>query len=326
MVKIDLKDRKILANLDMNARLPASELAKLVQLSRQAVEYRIERLKREKVIFGAFAIFDSVTAGYNWYRVVIRLLNATQEQKNNFVNYLQHHPQVSWLGEAGGNWDLVVNFACEDNFQFNSLFEKMILGYGAIIRDYEILIYLEIHDFERSYILPTKKLRQELYHAMKRNNFFHLDNLDKQIIQHINTNATVSYVDLGQKLNVTSNTIRNRLQELKKQDILLGFRMFINPGAFGYKTHMLFLSITQLNLEQEKNLYYYLKSIPQVTFLVKHIGKWRIGMEIETQSEEDFQRIFVDIRGKFASMISDFEAFPLFKDHTLNYFPDGCLK
>ena len=42
--KLDLKDRKILRELDMNARIPMNELAKKVGLSRQVVQYRIQRM------------------------------------------------------------------------------------------------------------------------------------------------------------------------------------------------------------------------------------------------------------------------------------------
>lgn len=44
--KIDLKDRKIIRELDMNARMGIKELAKRVGLSRQVVQYRLERMKK----------------------------------------------------------------------------------------------------------------------------------------------------------------------------------------------------------------------------------------------------------------------------------------
>ena len=49
-------------------------------------------------------------------------------------------------------------------------------------------------------------------------------------------------------------------------------------------------------------------------------------MEIETKTLEEFQEIFVDIRGKFGDLIAGFESFPLFKDHVIDYFPTGCLE
>lgn len=340
MAKIDLKDRKIISSLDMDARMPLTELAKKVGLSRQVVEYRIKRLKEEGVILGAKAVFDSATVNYEWYRVAFRMLNVNKEDKLSFIVYLKSHPFVFWLGEVGGNWDIVVNFICEDNFKFNGLFEEIINKFGKLISDYEILIYVNVYDMDRSYILEVdteqisinKKeisetgIRKEFFHEMKLNKDFFLDPLDKDIIKHLSKNADISNIELGQKLGITGNTIKNRIDEMKKAKLLLGFRLFVNPSALGFSSHMLFLGVNNISIEKEKELISYLKAIPNITFIVKHIGKWRIGMEIETKSELEFHDIFVDIRGRFSNIITGFESFPLFKDHVVNYFPEGCLK
>ena len=86
MTKIDLKDRKIISALDMNARMPLTELAKKVGLSRQVVEYRIKRMKEEGVILGAKAVFDSAAVNYKWYRTAFRMLNVKKEDKLSFID------------------------------------------------------------------------------------------------------------------------------------------------------------------------------------------------------------------------------------------------
>ncbi|MFH1275903.1 MAG: Lrp/AsnC family transcriptional regulator [Candidatus Woesearchaeota archaeon] len=326
MVKIDVKDQKILAELDMDARMPSTILAKRVGLSRQVVEYRLKRLKNEKVIFGARGIFDSVVVGYNWYRVMFRLLSINQEEKKLFMDYLRKHPFTFWLGEVGGNWDLVTNFVCKDNFHFNEIFEEVITAYGKYIRDYEVLIYVNVSDLERDYLHPKKgKLRKEFFHGMKQNTGLKLDHLDKEIIREISRDADITNVDLANKFNVTANTIKNRIDIMKKNKLLLGFRLFVNPSVLGYNSQMLLLSVNRLDLQREKQMFAYLKSIPNVTFVVKHIGKWRVAMEVECKDSQQFQEIFVDIRSKFADIITDFESFPLFKDHFIDYFPEGLL-
>lgn len=322
---LDTKDRRILAALDMHARMPLTELARSVGLSRQVVEYRIKRLHEAGIIFGALAIFDSVVVGYSWYRIAFRLLYITSEKKKAFIEHLKQNKYLLWLGEVGGNWDLVMNFICKDNFQFNAIFEEIILKYGSCIRDYEILIYIDVHDYERSYLLDKTKERAEFYHPMKYNPLVHPDRLDRLIISELSRNAWLTNLEIGQKLGVSGNTIRNRINDLIKNKVLLGFRLFINPSALGYKSYMLFFEITHLNLQKEKELYAYLKTIPNITFVVKHIGRWRIGMEIETTNDFEFQEIFVSIRGRFSEIITNFESFPLFKDHSINYFPEGNL-
>ena len=327
---MDLKDRKLLHELDMDARMPITQLAKKVGLSRQVIEYRIKRMQQEKIIYGTTAVFDSCVVGFNWYRVVFRLLHVTKGEKNNLLSYLSKHPNTMWLGEVGGNWDIVVNFICKNHFSFNKIFEELISSYGKHIQNYETLIYVDVHDYERSYLLNQKKStnfkqRKALYHQMENNQKINLDQLDQKIISELSGVSLPSNLEIARKLNVSNNTIRNRIEQMKKNKVLLGYRLFINPYTLGRKSYILFLEMANLNLEIEKNLMNYLKTISQVTFVVRQIGKWRMGIEVETESEEGFQEIFVEIRGKFNDVITNFESFPLFKDHVINYFPKGVL-
>lgn len=325
MPKLDLKDRKILVELDLNARMPLTELSKKVGLSRQVVEYRIKRMQEENIILGAKAVFDTAVIGYSWYRIMLRLLNITKEQKTQILTELKSHPHTFWLGEVGEDWDIVVNLICKDHFQFNNLFEEFFAKHSKFILDYEVLIYLNAHDFARSYLTSMAPEREELFHEMKVNPNYHLDALDKRIIAELSQDAWINNIQLGQKLGVAGNTIKNRIDLMTKNKLLLGFRLFINPSVIGYQSYMLFLGMNKLNLKREAELFAFLSSTPQITFAVKHIGKWRIGLEIETKTLNEFQDIFVEIRGKFADIITDFDSFPLFKDHMINYFPEGCL-
>ena len=50
MYKIDLKDRKILYELDLNCRQSNTRIGKKVGLKRDIVSYRIKRLQKQGVI------------------------------------------------------------------------------------------------------------------------------------------------------------------------------------------------------------------------------------------------------------------------------------
>ena len=180
--KLDLKDRKILRELDMNARIPMNELAKKVGLSRQVVQYRIQRMEKEGVVLGAITIFDSAVVGQRWFRVAIQL-KSTQKERNQIIEFLKNNQNIIWLGEVGGNWDLVVNFAFEDHFEFNQSFEKFLEEYGNVIQKYEVLIYINVRDQPRTYILEDYEIKETyLFHEMKFNPTVKLDGLDKKII------------------------------------------------------------------------------------------------------------------------------------------------
>lgn len=47
---LDIKDRRLIYYLSQDARLTNTQLAKKIGLSKNAVQYRIERLKKEGVV------------------------------------------------------------------------------------------------------------------------------------------------------------------------------------------------------------------------------------------------------------------------------------
>lgn len=326
IVKLDLKDRKILRELDMNARINVKVLANRVQLSRQVVQYRIDRMRKEGVILGAITVFDSAVVGQRWFRVVIQLQKITREKKEEFINYFKSHPHTLWLGEVGGNWDFVLNFVVNDQFSFNEIFEKILEDWGSFVKKYEVLTYISVRDQARRYLLPEYQTQQnEIFHAMKNDPELKLDELDKKLITYLAKNTWLSASELGNFLKVNYKTIQERMKKLEKAKVILGYRIMVHPRKIGYESNMIFLSMQSYRPDLEKKLYEFLIH-PNVTFLVKHLGLWRIGMEVEVSSSKEFQDFLIELRTRFGDMISTYETFPIFYDHTFNYFPDGALK
>ena len=71
MTKIDLKDRKILYELDLNCRQSNAQIGKKVGLGRDVVAYRIRRMQEEGVIKAFWTAIDTFRLGYNVYRIYI---------------------------------------------------------------------------------------------------------------------------------------------------------------------------------------------------------------------------------------------------------------
>ena len=59
MVELDLKDRKILYELDLNCRQSNTQIDKKVGLSRKVVEYRIKRMEEEEQTRGGIIVPDT---------------------------------------------------------------------------------------------------------------------------------------------------------------------------------------------------------------------------------------------------------------------------
>ena len=46
--KLNLKDKKLIYELDFNARIPLTQLAKKLGVSKQVLKYRLENLQKQK--------------------------------------------------------------------------------------------------------------------------------------------------------------------------------------------------------------------------------------------------------------------------------------
>jgi len=64
MENLDLKDRKILYELDLNCRQSNAQIGKKVGLSKEVVKYRIKRMEEEGIISGYWTEIDSYRLGY----------------------------------------------------------------------------------------------------------------------------------------------------------------------------------------------------------------------------------------------------------------------
>ncbi|MCX6778347.1 MAG: AsnC family transcriptional regulator [Candidatus Micrarchaeota archaeon] len=323
---LDLRDKKMLRELDMNAKMSRKVLARRLRLSKQAVLYRIGKMQERGLLLGAITIFDSAVVGKRWFRVVLQTKSMNKDEKLAFIEFFGKHPNIVWLGEVGGNWDYVINFMADDQFAFNEIFEQILSKWGHFIQKYEVLTYINIRDQERAYLLPDyKKKRQFMLHEMRYNREVKLDDLDRRIIGILSKDAWKSALEIGNSLGVSYKTVQNRIRALEQNGVILGYRLIVHPRKLGYESYMLFLGIHVYRPELEKKLYEFLDH-PNVTFLVKHLGTWRIGMEVEVSSAREFQDFLIELRSRFGDIISAYETFPIFHDHVINYFPEACLK
>ena len=71
MTKIDLKDRKILYELDLDARQSLTKVGKKVGLKKDVVSYRIKRMQDEGIIKNFWTAINTFKLGYNVFRIYI---------------------------------------------------------------------------------------------------------------------------------------------------------------------------------------------------------------------------------------------------------------
>ena len=86
--KLDLLDRKILYELDINSRQSLNELARKLQRNRNVIEYRIKRLEEKGIIRNFVTLLDAGRLGLMIWNVYVEFQNLTREMENEIRSTL----------------------------------------------------------------------------------------------------------------------------------------------------------------------------------------------------------------------------------------------
>src|SRR3989338_10298231 len=105
-IKLDLIDRKILAELDKNCRIPNSLLAKKILKSRETVKYRIQQLQKRGIIGKFITSINPNKLGYYMFKVYLKLENISEEREK-FFDELKQNKDIYWMGISDGAFDCV---------------------------------------------------------------------------------------------------------------------------------------------------------------------------------------------------------------------------
>jgi Lrp/AsnC family transcriptional regulator len=315
---LDIKDRKILALLDENARYSNSQIAKKVRLSKPAVEYRLNRFKDNNVIFAHYAVIDFTKLGYFQYKLYFKFQNTNLEEENEMINYWNQSKNSIWVGQIRGRCDLAISILAKNNFEFGKILTAFLHLYSKFILEKHVLLTEYSPIYAREYLTDAKP--SEFTYGIPKD-LIVLDDTDKKILKGLSTSARISIVDLANNLKLSRDIINYRLKKLTNDKVIVQYRTQPNLENLGINLYKLILTTKNFNAEQEKKLKAYVAMHKKATQLLKLIGSWDIEIEIEVESEDELYEILTDIRKEFSSIIRDFDILRITKTFKYDYFP-----
>ena len=78
-----------------------------------------------------------------------------------------------------------------------------------------------------------------------------LDTVDRAIIYHLQEDARTPITDIADAVNVSDNTVRNRIRALEEKDIITGFQVNVDYDAAGVQHHFLFVCSARVSEREQ---------------------------------------------------------------------------
>ena len=319
MLNLTLYDKNILYELDKQSNLSLSELAKKLRRSKPFVLYRMNRLEHEGIITGYNAIVDMAALGYFSFRIYLKLRQTTAKEGEEFVQCIKKkYPQVWTIASVHGKWDFALFVGVKTINELHVVWDGLMLEYKRHIKKYNLSVYAPIYNFNRRFFLETKEERKvRIYGA---GSLVETDQLDWKIIQEYAPSVRKSSLEIGKKLGVSADTIRNRIKKMEHKKIICGYKIGLNLAKLGYESYRIDMEL--MSTKENMRLFEYCKQHKNIYQINKSIGGANFEMEVIVKGQQELLELIDELKTEFKEIIEDVDYFGFSTYHILNYIPD----
>ena len=119
MYELDMKDRKILFELDKNSRQSLASLSRKTSMSKQVLNYRINKLVHDGVITRFYTELNHGGLNTQVFKLHIQLENFTRDIEEAIFNYFKAMEYSTWIVSCSGKWDMICGVAAYNVINYN---------------------------------------------------------------------------------------------------------------------------------------------------------------------------------------------------------------
>ncbi len=317
VVEIDTVDRKILTELDKNARISYSELGKRIRVAKETVKYRITQLEKKSIISGYYTVVNFSKLGFVMYRPYIRLQNTSPKIEQDVINYLLQSKSVAIFYKTSGPFHIALGNWARSPWEYEVFWLSFKQRFGQHVSEHHLSLMTEYTEFSRTYFLPSEE--KVVFNTIAKADVEKLDALDLKLIYFLSNNARASLVEIAKKLDTSIITIRYHLKNLISRKIILGFRPILNLAALGLEYYKVDLWFTNFN--RAKEITQHILSHPSVVYTERTLVSSDLEFDVEIENFEKFIAVMDSFKAKFPDDIKDYKYYERIKNYKTNYVP-----
>ena len=304
MIKLDLLDKKILYELDTNARIPLTQLAKKTRSSVSVVEYRMKKMEKESLIKNYLTFLDAGKLGLMIWNVYLELQNTTEQKEEEILNYLSNVRETWWIATCSGKWDLIFSIGVHDVKEFYEVVTNFHNKFGEYVLNQSIEAHADIEIISRGYFLEKPGKNSGWYKEISKPK---LDLTDKKILKIMSKNARLGAVEIASKTNLTARVVSYRIKELMKKGIINRFRLDLDISKIGKNFYKTIIKTKNFTQEKKEQLKKYCINEGNIIHFEEKIGPWLLELEFDSDSYSEADKQMKKIKETFQDFVQSYE-------------------
>jgi len=310
MEKIDLKDRKILYELDLNSRQSFRNIGRKVGLSKDVVADRVKKLKENGIIIRFFTYYDILQLGFNFLRFYFKFQYVTPDIKKEIINQFMNDKNVNNLFSTEGSYDLGVLMMVKNISDIYPLWKKTLEKYGDYFAQQIFSAYMGELIYGQGFLLdgiekPNRTPLRKNWGKVK------IDDLDLEILKLLVVDSRIPTVEIAKKLNSNVTTINSRIKNLIKLRVILGFTVELNLDKLGYQHWKVDFYLSEYT--KTNQIIRYIEKNPLLYCVDYTIGYADLELEINVRDINQLHDFIEDLHSKFPKIIRNYSYFHVVK-------------
>jgi Lrp/AsnC family transcriptional regulator for asnA, asnC and gidA len=310
MEKLDLKDKKILYELDIDSRQSFRSIGRKVGLSKDVVASRVKKLQDNGIIKRFFARYDTLQLGYNLLRFYFKYQYATPEIKKEIIDHFMNNDYVSILFSTEGSYDLGVLAFVEKISDIYPFWKKTLEKYGDYFAEQVFSAYMGELIYGQSFVLD--EIEKPERPPIRRNlGKVKIDDLDYEILKLLASDSRMPTLEMAKKLKSNVTTIHTRIKRLVDSKVILGFTIEIDLDKIGYQGWKVDFYLSEYT--KTNQIVKYIENNPLLLSVDYTIGYADLEIEICVKNINQLHNIIEDLHSKFPKIIRKYSYFRVVK-------------
>ncbi|MBD3204327.1 AsnC family transcriptional regulator [Candidatus Woesearchaeota archaeon] len=141
----DETDLKILEILQHNARINIKEIGDKINYSRTAVENRLKKLTKSKIIKGFIPMISLSFLGFQWHKILFKIKNIDEKK---FLSYMKTLRCVPWYMKFKGDWNYQISVFSKNNAHFYNILNSIRTKFSEEIITCDSLVVFNQYKFD----------------------------------------------------------------------------------------------------------------------------------------------------------------------------------
>jgi Lrp/AsnC family transcriptional regulator, leucine-responsive regulatory protein len=134
-----------------------------------------------------------------------------------------------------------------------------------------------------------------------------LDRLDRKILLALDTDARVSFSQIGKRVRASKNTVQYRVKRLLGNGVIKKFVTQYALGALGLFSGKIYVRIAGQSKETEREMYAWLVANKHIGWVARTEGRWDLMLAAMVEDLEHFNAIKEEFLKRYGSHVVSYD-------------------